>query len=853
MDTEYKMMYDSDITVAVRKIQESGSKIKAEIFKSLVMNKEFDKSAVSIYLNSVNGILKYWNDYAMDLQNKMRETKGELEGIRSIEYDIVKGFVYSKYDYASIVQFVDGLMKGTDDEKWKKTEDIEDFKDHTLSKAFDDRDTTVGGLLDEVINTGNESFSISSKYEGRMFQNIANYKDLFNNRDRIEIYQSIAKTIDFVLNNMNTYKLTLDYNKVRLFVSMINNIVEYMTYCIVAYCTRIFFIQKYAYPFIYSYKASKSDTLVKESVDSKYTSEIRIMRDVNDIDFRDVGKYEELLKKLRDFLDAIGMDSNANNIAYSGYLTADEVAKNKFSKGLSNNELIRILSMGRPFHSELGRDGRITELNNNLNSFVYNKYQTMEGTSTPRHEILHIIRGTEYENTIKGYQDLSVDLYVFSMYLLRQIKDMIEDANWFKDRTRLSLTTNNEVNEIIKACTDIYKEVVMAIIEKARNIEVKLNNLNTASAEETINQFKIKVPGENRNNISDGLRNAVPDTTRMPIDILDTYALPAFESMEMYDYYLRSLPIFEDNLYLSEGVNISEIMNKIFAKLKSLVDSMTQFFKNEGLKRAAEWVKNHEEELISMNFSGQKMKVLPYKDIELKNSGINKLYDYTFKAEVLDSVDSVNNFIKNLYPTEGIYNWFNSSNSNNENNKDPKKNKQSSASIRYSNAILFQDQNSATDEPVQPIEISGNDINKYLRDWIETVKSYDIVYQGFLNYNKKITDATTNIKNEIAKIKKEDTSSNNNQSTSTNNQQQESSTNNQQNNSQQNDAQQNGSTPHTEAADNTVESKSSNAELLVSQLELAILRLWTPYIKIFQDYTRNQYSYIKEAYSLGKK
>jgi len=149
-EKKFDILTDVDITNRIHEMVREGSKLKNEIFKSVIMMKDLDKKVIQLYLGYVNSFLKYWDEYSSTLQEEMKTSNG-VEGVRSISYERVRDYVYAKNDYASVLEFVDGLIKLVESGKCESIEDIEDFMDHTLSKAFPSREAEVGGLEEAAI------------------------------------------------------------------------------------------------------------------------------------------------------------------------------------------------------------------------------------------------------------------------------------------------------------------------------------------------------------------------------------------------------------------------------------------------------------------------------------------------------------------------------------------------------------------------------------------------------------------------------------------------------------------------------------------------------------------------------
>ena len=106
---------------------------------------------------------------------------------------------------------------------------------------------------------------------------------------------------------------------------------------------------------------------------------------------------------------------------------------------------------------------------------------------------------------------------------------------------------------------------MVQMFQKFKDIEMNINELRNIADIKLANDLTIKVPGT-KSDISsnDNLMVGVPDTTRMPPDLINVYATPALDSMNMYDEYvltmfpeMTNLPYYE----AGEDGSRSKLMN----------------------------------------------------------------------------------------------------------------------------------------------------------------------------------------------------------------------------------------------------------------------------------------------------
>lgn len=833
---KFNMLYPNSITESIHNLTMESSKLKTEIFKATVMDREINKEKIKYFISYVNNFLKYWEDFSEDMKDKMNNCKGS-KGVRTLQYQTVKDYVYGNFDYAAVLQFTDGIIKGNEENKFKDADDIKDFFEHTIEKAFDDMPDSVASLLDAALDVENDSIS-SSDYDAKMFDSIKTYKNLFNEKNRIELYKAISKTVDFIGSKVNINKY-LKYDDIKLFISAINHIVEFITYSLSVYAVRIYVINRYAYPFIY-FTPSESCHAVAESVELPNITEhdldkvdVNVLRLMDDSICKDYTRTKDVMDTLDSFTTLIGADNLFGNKkpTYGSYNRFDD---NIFSQKLLANALYKFVTDEKyryRIYDENG-DKIIQEMNQVLKTLLFNDKHGLQGSSTSKQELLHIIRGAGEIDSIKDCKEIGADLLKFTCQFCVKLQTCINDIIKWKSN-QINHPTYNDISiqslsgEVLRMLTELYSEVTIAIIQRGRDVEDKYNHLLNSDLDKIADGLTIKITNSDgkHNSTVSNISNSVPDTTRMPIDLSDMYSLPAFESMQMYDDYLRSLDMFKDDPYLSEAVNISEIINKLQSFLAGLKKKWISFIHNKEFQNAMKYVSDNEQNLLSMQFENVSMNVLPF-----KNNGSEETINPTlvfknltntlksFNEKTVSSMDELDKFVKNLYPSEAVYKWFNDDGTS------------KTAAIRYRNYILYSDEANASDKEVSNTEIKDAEIAKRLKWWIDTVKGANDVNSSLESIDKDINSSINSIKAKIVNItnnadKQTTTSSSNENSTSTTQKQE------------------------NESIGNEV----ALCQKALTDIQLAVNRLYGTIIDIFIFYFRTEYRYIQEAYSKGKR
>ena len=858
MDTGFHALFDSDIIKSIHDLLRETSKVKTEIFKTITMNKNLDISLIKYYLSYVDNFLRYWDNYSSMLGERIKNTN-PVTGIKTIDYEYIKNYIYSSYDYASLLEFTDGVIRGVEDKVFKKPHDIEDFFIKTVHNAFIEKDS-VAELLDSVLEKGYEldNNQIVGPREVMLFKSIRNYNKLFDHRVPNIVNKAVDRTMETLTRELPSIKLSLDYNAIRLFVSIVNNVIEYITYTLTAYATRVYIIFRYTFPFIYAYEDNSKPALIKESTEGSYDNGLRIFKDMEDLDVIDPSKLGVFCDAFVKFLASIGngvfnQDSPA---CYSSYTISDKtLVENKFCQKIIANPLYLFISKDRhnsfnPFNT----NGKvmINELNQNLKTFLYNSKQGLQGVTTPKQELLHIIRGEECEETLSGYKSLAKDLYILALYMGHNTKSFIDDMkHWINkelEEPNNSLSDCSMANENSKMLTEFYRDIMSAILFKARHIEMKINDFHASNSNKTFNDMSISIPGQKKSDtdLSSNMGSVVPETMRMPMELIDAYALPNFESMQMFDEYLKSLPEFTNDVYFTEGV--SDLYNKLKALLIAFSKQVNVFFNNASTKAAFKWVNDHEKELKEIKFTSEDelKKCYPLKDNITLPDGFKNLITnlQNFDSKILESDELIKKFIKSLYPSENIYNWFNSNDSKfSDGNK-------SLAPQMYRNLILFQDMNNITTKAPELVTYQGDQLKLKFYGWVDTVKSGPDIYKQYVDLDKSLTSAVDKIQSVIVNYKpaeKSDEISNDNKDiskaddTSGDNKGSNSSNTNSSNSNTNSDQ------AVVKTANGTTNS-TSNADSVITDITKVITNIWSPLGNMICQAIKQEYKYLKMIY-----
>lgn len=843
MKNNFRMLYGEDITKSVRGLMMKTSELKSSIFRTLITGTVSNISMSKEYMAYVKGFLDQWESFAEDMKNKM-STASDSRSTRSIDYEVIKDFIYDKYDYDAMVSYADALSTGIQENKFQKKSDIDDFFSFTTDKAFGNRNLpdNVAGLVDYIVNLDQMESSLKiNDNNRRMFNAIRNDSSMFNRTDRIVLYNNVKKIVEFLTDKAMVNKL-ISTNSNGVYISAVNSIIEFAVYSLAIFAIRIYAINMFVYPYIYS--CPTTDALNESSEINLPTTGndkdiiLTTLRDANEVDYKTPGnlrEFGELLNKASTCIGADGMyNGNKPDWNKPSYINVhkSDLTNNAFSQKLYVNDMYKFLIDECVDWSErMTKDASLRELNGLLKSIMYNSTHSIGGTSSPRNEFFALVRGVSCDNTSKGYQQLFADLNVFAICLLGNLERKIsfnasQTENILND-PRYSISTGTLGNENSKLMSELYNDLVQLILQKARDIETKYNAVNKDEVHKiaglNIGKSTLKEIGT-----TNDMTNSVPDTYRVPIDLTDLYALPAFEYMQFYDEAVKHNYHLEDDWYFSEAFNIGEIFNKIMAFIQGRLKAVKTWWNNKNLQDALKWVTEHGDAVAKMNFANQSMEVLPFKNngtdekIEL-GSVISKMLQAfaTVKDSDMETPDKVTEFIKKMYPDPVVYDWFNEEKTKGE------------AAAKLHSYLLFRELNNVSTSAEKPVTITGQEINKRCAWWIDTCKNGKKLYEDLEKYINELNKRINSFKQTVSKYsnvqqpQQEPLASASSQNDSQNQQKQ-------QNTSQQ----QSGPKPE-------------NIRLMTIELENLILRVLIPMTNICMEYVNTEYRYIKQAHSLG--
>jgi len=621
--------------------------------------------------------------------------------------------------------------------------------------------------------------------------------------------------------------------------------------------------------------AAATDKPKTESVDGLIDNESEVVlnnegklsniwNSAEDINIKDINKRDDFFDNVVQFMGLLGLPKES----FSRYNTGIS-PDNKLYAALNGNALTSLLFDGGNFGSSYGiidASVKMQEYHHMLYDALYNPRVALGGTATAKDELLQCVVKADYygkDITNDICRKLSRDVYELAM----KVSDIIiQTLNRLQPMTSVSDNPNDPinfntshdisdrtlgniklVNEVIFGLSQLYEDFMFAVAQKLKYIEAESNRIFADNKENIKSILTLNAPyiDIKDNDFNADVTPSVPATTRIPIEIQDLFTLTAFNEMSLYDEYLRSLPEFENNYYLSEA-GASNVMNMIMSIIEGWINTAKSFF-FKNFKPASDWVIQKDKEhafdpiLKNVKIDANTTSVFKY-NLQFANNSVNKI-SLTNIADKLKTFDPTkatgDDWIKDFYPMvdgKSTYDWF---------QPDPKV-----GAIRYENQLLYG--NGATEtKAVAEQPVNQEAFVTEFKAWIADVKaSNDIA--------KIVIDSATSIKNSVNAIKTKLVSENNANQTEKPAAAQPNTTD---NNGAPNDTNTTGETtitPDTNAKQEsvdfmnealTVRFGNTSGSPVLQQLQTALTQTWTPIVTILLRVLRTEYGYIKSIWT----
>ena len=817
----------------VNSLAAAASQLKMELFRSTNQVRKVDSAKVQKFLGVVNGVLARYFSIFETLVDEMHDAS-PAEGAYSVPYGEVKPYLYPNFDYASILNYTDGLYRGVSDGDIKSALDMDEFFTHTTKMAFKDIPGTTPELLDELVAL-DRSKRAASAAEAAQFKGVKAQK-IFDKNDRTELYKAIEKTVDYLCNEINEDgKIDLATDDITLRIAFIVSVLDYAVYSATVYIGRVYAINMYSYGFMQGSNPNEP-TAVTEAVETKEKisdEAYKVMIPADDANYRDPKNFVALIKLLQEFASVMGTSIcdgykklNLDDNWFIYKIAEEGDTNNIFKDALLGNPLYEFI-INRMDHWRWEDNWKQRQdFSDEFYGYIHNGQQGLSTSLTAKQEMLPVIRDTWADKTSKeDYQTIVGNLGEWALEVLSIVRRYFNDGiNWRSNEANNPEKNNSVLNstaEIIKACKDFYNDIVEVVLSRLRDIELMVNKDKEDELNKIFADVSVNVPGGEKDDVSHkhDMMDASPDTSRLPVDL---YALPTYESLRMYSEYVSSLPNMDGDGYYSEAVDFSKIMDTIQSLVAGFFKKAVQFFDNPALKQAADWVSKNSEKLNTITYNGP-MEVQPYK----ANISYPSIENFTnwiqteFSEKVVSSDAELKNFLFKLYSTndQTLRKIWESGDKNTEE--------------QVQNYVLFGVQPNGT---VNTKTLNSDaEIKAEMKNWISTVTAAPVLRTTIMNNEQKASAAMKSVKSKLVALKQNKPAQQQNTSGAPDlNGQQTTQTNTQ--------------TQNTETGTND-----HRIQEALNGIQTAFQKVVFPTYMIFRRAITDQYNYIKNAYSNANK
>lgn len=727
-----------------RELSTAANVFKLEIFKSKIKLDDVSTTATRDFITACTGYIRFWSDYAQNIENA--SAKASISPSRGIPYQRISKFVIDGNDYTGILKFVDSIIGNPE---IQTTDAIDDAYRYSVHKAFQIGSDSVADLVDSI--TGNEGRIAQllkpvelEATEKRYFDNFRSNIDIYDYTDRVDLYKAVNLAVDYISKDVD--RKNVGPNNIGLYIAKLHAIANYTVHSLVAYASRIYILGRYVAP--YTGYTFNPQTNYEESVQSMHDFYMDTMKTTDEIMARDMNRFEEFRTILGKWEDELCCSVSLQK-------------QNPVRDALTGNSLYEFLTR----YNSLGDDDLIksdtvyrTRLK--VRDMLLNPDQALSTAVSPRQDMITDIKEVKpKEDTIDGWKYLGCCVSECARKLLESIKVNSEYFIGWRN-CHMSGNAHYPTNptsyvtaaECARLLAEFYRDFSIAILYKVREIEDRINFLNEAKEKEIGIQLKIDVPGleediKKNNNID----TVVPDTTRdldpVTENVLSMDVDNIMTLFETYDLYATTFLGMENNPYFTEAIDINAAINNFLAKIIAWGNRFVRFVGNASVRSAFDWVKNHQNELKNINISQDaRMAVKKYKT-SLQNVGNTEKIITALNAATVDTFRTTENkekFIRSLYPSETVANWFMS--------KD--KQVQQNAKALYRKLVLFYDANTignvkaTDDDPTE--ELNAQSIKDNLtRFWVPVILGNESVTKAQQDDGKRLRDAINALKRRL--------------------------------------------------------------------------------------------------------
>lgn len=734
--------FDTELSAFRGKVGE----LKRELMLGTVSGqKRLEDWKLNAFKAELKGFLHRAKVYGDTIAREIRTINLPDDGttIRTIPYDLIKELIFMRPDYRSIGGFVSGLVQGTGpDGILKKPTDVEAFFIHTAEMAFKLNVESTGELL-EKYQFIRDAVEPMTKLDRKLFNSLGGYPDMFKVTDVGDIFTSVARSLTAMINYLE--QRTGGSTDQRLVdIAALNAYCEYLNFTLTTYLGRTFMIGYYFAPIWYRLKSNDGDTMkafdeAASEMELTGSAQFQPLRELETGTVTDPKSLMIFLNVYRQFVTMInrgvpkGIPDGDNDYAWDSKLVRSAFERVIIDAGLDDNVLLRKVIRSDDYYAYSEQRDEVslnlTELYHNLKSSLGASKQGLQLKGSAKDDLIRVITSANGVKTLADVRKLAADSLILSAGVLTNLRHKLTrlQGSIIENIQDATSTIGNPklISECHLMCLELYRDLASASYDKAVMLDKLYRHFVTRENDAILKATELDLQG-----LISSQQTQAPMTMRVSDDMLPKYQQPILEYLELKTEYLRSLPEFEDDLYLSEAGD-SALINALLSLVEGLIASVTAFFKN--FKPAASWVKSREADLRAMEFTDKdqivgvhRYKVGNYDDL-IKGLSLNSI-----KANLGKPSDQ---FTASLYPSTEIFGWF----------RDDKK----AAAIRYRNHYLF---GQSTTEEIKTVTVSGKDLTAMMGEWIDDVLTSETAMAKLKRTGDDLRAVVKYLRTEVVKV-----------------------------------------------------------------------------------------------------
>ena len=767
--SNFKYKSFEDFTNEIKGLSENAM----EFGNMIVKSKLSDITVASItsrkkdFMRSIFTYLTSYSSYLINLKSHINEINVDLYYDGNVmEFERFKEIIYAKYDYPKILLFTNDLIELLDNSGTKE-ERIRYLKSDSLMESFGYQ--SAGQILDDLNGAITMYLHKSTPLDIQNLK-ILSRLNIGDQRDVRWINDSIDKSLDAIIGNNGTDYSVEKFSNVSVNVMFMGviSLIEYALTLLTLYGAKIMYVSEFA-------KSFEEDP-IEESVKMEDIVEnpgkyINVFTSMSDPHMVRASKLRDFRILINDYLKKLDLEPfNVDKLTVGPF--SRKISKdNKLASKLKDNLLYKYLNDENEIYDQHAND---------VSGFVIRikslMYTPIFGVISSNNNILNdfITKITKSDdndmNDISSIKKCSRDTAELLFRILTTIVNMQllyldNGGNRELDEHRFATNqfVSNDYTELGSLFDELYRQIASAGIDRFRYLEKKYNDIMHKKDKCALRDLKLTFDTTEE----DYAKTSTPYISRIMDKISSVYVDPSSLYENCYSQYLASLPEFRDSIYFKEvsdtpdnedkridsqvsnkvSSTIANLFNKIMSFVKGSIDRLVGFVNSRSVKNAIDWINKNIKTLRNLDIrDDMTMSILPYKDIIAPPLEHIKTKLGSFNQGSFTNQNYPKEFIKSLYPTDTVYNWFNET--------DPTK--KVKADVAYKNFILFNDNGKIYLDEVRPVNINKEEIKKHMARWIDDVVNLGQMAQVYRQYTQDFVNKIQIIKSYLANIKLKD-------------------------------------------------------------------------------------------------